>query len=158
MKKAAVFGSFDPLTLGHLDIIERSAKIFDEVHVFVGVNSAKTSMFSLDLRLKWLNESLKDYKNVICHTHSGLSIDACRQYNCSIMVRGIRNGNDFDYEANIAFVNRTIDASVETFCLFANPALAFCSSSNVRELIKYDQDISKFVPQCVISDLSEVKK
>lgn len=153
MVKAAFCGTFDPVTLGHVDVIERASKIFDELVVFVSPNSSKTNTFSNEQRLEWLNEVTKDMPNVTCKIQSGLVVDACASAGASVLVRGIRNTVDFEYEKNMAGMNSFIDSSIETVCLYTKCELELCSSSNVRELMKYNQDISKFVPKCVLETL-----
>ena len=153
MKIAAFCGTFDPVTYGHLDIIERASKLFDELVVFISPNSDKNNEFTEERRLEWLNESTKHLTNVICKIQSGLVVDACKSVNATVLVRGLRNGVDCTYEQNMAFMNARLDENIETVCLFTRPEYSLYSSSNVRELFKYGQDISGFVPTCVLEDL-----
>ena len=154
--KIAVFpGSFDPITLGHLDIIERASKLFDQLVVFISPNSDKNNEFTEEKRLKWLNESTKHLSNVTCKIQSGLVVEACKSVNATVLVRGIRNGVDCTYEQNMAFMNARLNEDIETVCLFTRPEYSLYSSSNVRELFKYGQDISGFVPACVLEDLKK---
>lgn len=155
MKIAAFCGTFDPVTYGHLDIIERASKLFDQLIVFISPNSDKNNEFNEEKRLKWLNEATRDMPNVICKIQSGLVVDACKSVNATVLVRGIRNGVDCTYEQNMAFMNARLDDHIETVCLFTRPELSLYSSSNVRELFKYGQDISGFVPACVLEDLKK---
>lgn len=149
MSKAAFCGTFDPVTLGHLDVIKRASCLFDEVVVFVAPNSEKHQMFSEDQRLTWLREACSNLDNVTCQIQKGLTVDACKEVGANVLIRGIRNNIDCEYEQNMAFMNHSIDSSLETVCLFTRPEYMYCSSSNVKELIKYHLDISQFVPVCV---------
>ena len=155
MKIAAFCGTFDPVTYGHLDIIERASKLFDQLVVFISPNSDKNNEFTEEKRLKWLNESTKHLSNVTCKIQSGLVVEACKSVNATVLVRGIRNGVDCTYEQNMAFMNARLDENIETVCLFTRPEYSLYSSSNVRELFKYGQDISGFVPACVLEDLKK---
>ena len=155
MKIAAFCGTFDPVTYGHLDIIERASKLFDELVVFISPNSDKNNEFTEARRLAWLNESTKHLSNVTCKIQAGLVVEACKSVNATVLVRGIRNGVDCTYEQNMAFMNARLDDHIETVCLFTRPELSLYSSSNVRELFKYGQDISGFVPACVLEDLKK---
>ena len=157
MKIAAFCGTFDPVTYGHLDIIERASKLFDELVVFISPNSDKNNEFTEARRLAWLNESTKHLSNVTCKIQSGLVVEACKSVNATVLVRGIRNGVDCTYEQNMAFMNARLDENIETVCLFTRPEYSLYSSSNVRELFKYGQDISGFVPACVLEDLKKEK-
>lgn len=155
MKIAAFCGTFDPVTYGHLDIIERASKLFDQLVVFISPNSDKKNEFTEEKRLKWLNESTKHLSNVTCKIQSGLVVEACKSVNATVLVRGIRNGVDCTYEQNMAFMNARLNEDIETVCLFTRPEYSLYSSSNVRELFKYGQDISGFVPACVLEDLKK---
>lgn len=157
MKIAAFCGTFDPVTYGHLDIIERASKLFDQLVVFISPNSDKNNEFTEEKRLKWLNESTKHLSNVTCKIQSGLVVEACKSVNATVLVRGIRNGVDCTYEQNMAFMNARLNEDIETVCLFTRPEYSLYSSSNVRELFKYGQDISGFVPACVLEDLKKEK-
>ena len=154
MKIAAFCGTFDPVTYGHLDIIERASKLFDELVVFISPNSDKNNEFTEARRLAWLNASTKHLSNVTCKIQSGV-VEACKSVNATVLVRGIRNGVDCTYEQNMAFMNARLDENIETVCLFTRPEYSLYSSSNVRELFKYGQDISGFVPVCVLEDLKK---
>ncbi|MBB5182030.1 pantetheine-phosphate adenylyltransferase [Catenisphaera adipataccumulans] len=149
MRKAAFCGTFDPITLGHLDVIKRASRIFEEVVVFVAPNSLKNQMFSEAQRRQWIEEACADLDNVTVRVQHGLTADACRQAGVHVLIRGIRNENDFSYEQNMDFMNHEIDENLDTICFFTRPEYQYCSSSNVKELLKYHQDISHFVPDCV---------
>ena len=153
MKIAAFCGTFDPVTIGHLDIIQRASRLFDKLVVFISPNSDKVNEFSEETRLAWLEEATKDMSNVTCKIQSGLVVEACKSVGATVLVRGIRNGVDCTYEQNMAFMNAKLNEEIETVCLFTRPEYSLYSSSNVRELFKYGQDISSFVPACVLDDL-----
>lgn len=155
MTVAAFCGTFDPVTKGHLDLIERASLMFDKVVVFVSVNSSKNCMFSLEQRLAWLQKSSSHLENVECKIQNGLVIEACKSVGATVLIRGVRNQIDFEYEQNMAVMNHMLDASIETICLFTKPELAHCSSSNVKELLKYKQDIKSFVPTCIVEEVSQ---
>ncbi|MDD7280834.1 pantetheine-phosphate adenylyltransferase [Floccifex sp.] len=155
MSIAAFCGSFDPITKGHLDIIERASKMFEEVYVFILSNSNKNSYFSFEQRMHWLEQACAHLENVHCQVQEGLSVEACKSVNATVLVRGIRNTVDFEYEKNIASMNLLLDESIETICLFTRDEYAHCSSSNVKELLKYGKDISRLVPECVAKEISK---
>lgn len=150
MKKAIYPGSFDPVTLGHLDIIERSSKMVD--HLIVGVlnNNAKSPLFSVDERVNMLKEITADYKNVEVVSFSGLLVDFVKQNDISIIVRGLRAVTDFEYELQMAQTNRTMCPEVDTMFLTTNLQYAYLSSSIVKEVAKYGGDLKNFVPATVI--------
>ena len=154
---AAFCGSFDPVTKGHIDVIERASKMFEKLVVFVSCNSNKNTQFSLEQRLEWLNQATAKLDNVECRIQTGLVVEACQSVQAKVLVRGIRNEQDCMYEQNMAFVNAHLDENIETICLFTKPEYYLYSSSNVRELLKYGQDISVFVPDCVSKTLQEGK-
>lgn len=153
--KAAVCGSFDPPTLGHIDIIERASRLFDELIVFIACNSEKNTLFSMEQRKQWLLESTQALNNVSVRIQEGLIVEACQKESVQVLVRGIRNAQDCSYEQNIAYVNHYLDHSIETLCLFTKPEYSYYSSSNVRELLRYHQDIQALVPSCVYEKLKK---
>ena len=146
MKKAIYPGSFDPLTLGHLDIIERSARIVDELVVGVLNNSAKNSLFSLDERVSMLKEITKDMPNVTVASFDGLLVDFMEKIDATIIVRGLRAVTDFEYELQIAQTNHVENPEVETIFLTTSLQYSYLSSTIVKEFASYGGDLSKFVP------------
>ena len=146
MKTAAFCGTFDPVTLGHVDLIKRASKMFDKLVVFVSPNSLKKNTFSNEQKLAWLNEITKDMSNVECYIQDGLVVEACHKVGATVLVRGIRNTVDFEYEKNIADINRIL-TGIETVILFTLPEHAHVSSSIVRELLHYGKDVSSFLPK-----------
>ena len=148
-------GSFDPVTFGHLDIIERSAGIVDELIVAVLINSAKKSLFSVSERVKMLSELLEGHDNIKVESFDGLLVDYARSKEASIIVRGLRAVTDFEYELQIAQMNRTIYSEIDTIFLTTSLEYAYLSSSIVKEVASYGGDISHFVPESIISKIYE---
>ena len=148
-------GSFDPVTLGHYDIIRRSAKIFD--HVIVGVlnNTAKTPLFSLEERVKMLEDAVIDIDNVSVESFEGLLVDFVKQKKTNVVIRGLRALTDFDLEMQMAQSNRIVAPEVDTVFLSTSIEYSYLSSSTVKEYAKYGVDLKDFVPECVISKLIE---
>lgn len=148
-------GSFDPVTLGHYDIIRRSAKIFD--HVIVGVlnNTAKTPLFSLEERVKMLEDAVMDIDNVSVESFEGLLVDFVKQKKTNVVIRGLRALTDFDLEMQMAQSNRIVAPEVDTVFLSTSIEYSYLSSSTVKEYAKYGVDLKDFVPECVISKLIE---
>jgi pantetheine-phosphate adenylyltransferase len=154
MKIAVYPGSFDPVTFGHLDIINRASKMFDEVIVAVMCNSAKTPLFTLDERVKMLKESVKDLSNVRIESFSGLLIDYCKKENIHIVIRGLRAITDFEYELQIAQTNKELSHNqVDTVFLTTSLEYSYLSSSVVKEIASYNGDISPCVPDYVADNL-----
>ncbi len=150
MKRIAVYpGSFDPLTIGHLEIIKKAAKLFDELHVVIGIKNTKIdkSMFTLEQRLEMLQLVTKDIPNVILNTHEGLIVDYASKINAIALIRGIRNSRDFDYEITQYHFNHELNKNVETIILLPNAESLYISSSAVKELMYFNADYSKYVPK-----------
>ena len=146
MKRAVYPGSFDPLTLGHLDIIRRSAGIVDELVVSVLHNSAKNSLFSTDERVSMIKEVTKDIPNVKVTAFDGLLVDYVREIDASLIIRGLRAVTDFEYELQLTQTNHILNPQVETIFLTTNLQYSYLSSTIVREIASYGGDISQFVP------------
>ena len=144
MKKAIYPGSFDPMTLGHLDVIERASKLFD--HLIIGVlnNSAKSPLFSIEERVNMI-KAVKDLPNVEVQCFGGLTVDFAKECGANAVVRGLRAVTDFDYELQLAQLNRVINPNVDTVFLTTNLKYAYLSSSSVKEVASYGGDISHFV-------------
>ena len=155
MKRAIYPGSFDPLTLGHLDMIERSAKIVDELVIGVLNNSAKNSLFSLDERVSMIKEMTESMPNVTVASFDGLLVDYMKEINATIIVRGLRAVTDFEYELQIAQTNHVENPEVETIFLTTSLQYSFLSSTIVKEFASYGGDISKFVPARFIDRIYE---
>ena len=150
MKTAVYPGSFDPITLGHLDIITRSSKIVDELVIGVLRNSAKNSLFSLEERVSMIREMIKDLPNVRVESFDGLLVDYMNEIGATIIVRGLRAVTDFEYELQIAQTNHVQNENIETIFLTTNLKYSYLSSTIVKEFASYGGDISKFVPEEII--------
>ena len=149
MKRAMFPGSFDPITLGHCEIIEKACEIFDELIVSVGNNSDKDYKFSLDQRLKFISDEFKNNSKVYVEKYEGLTVDFCKSKNIKHIVRGLRNPADFEFEKKIALFNNSLE-NVETIFFLTSPNNAFISSSMVREIMDNGGDFKKFVPDSVL--------
>ena len=149
MKKAVFPGSFDPITLGHCEIIEKACEIFDEVIVSVGNNSDKNYRFSIDQRLKFISDEFINNSKVYVEKYQGLTIDFCKNKNVKHIVRGLRNPADFEFEKKIALFNNSLE-NVETIFFLTSPKNAFISSSMVREIMDNGGNFKKFVPNSVL--------
>ena len=148
MKRAVFPGSFDPITIGHYDIIERGLTLFDEVILAIGVNSAKKYMFSLEQRLNFLKETFKDEPKIKVMSYKGLTIDFCKRQDSNFILRGLRNPGDFEFEKAIAHTNRKL-SGIETVFLLTSSGKSYISSSIVRDVIRNGGDCSEFVPDIV---------
>ena len=149
MKRAMFPGSFDPITIGHCEIIEKACEIFDELIVSVGNNSDKDYKFSLDQRLKFISDEFKNNSKVYVEKYEGLTVDFCKTKNIKHIVRGLRNPADFEFEKKIALFNNSLE-NVETIFFLTSPKSAFISSSMVREIMDNGGDFKKFVPNSVL--------
>ena len=150
MKKAIFPGSFDPITLGHVDIINRGVTLFDEIIVAVGENSSKDYMFSLEQRINFIKVKFKNKPKVKVMNYSGLTVDFCKEIGVDFIMRGLRNPADFEFEKDIALTNRHL-SKLETIFLLTSSQTSFISSSIVREIIKHGGDFKKLVPNSVIA-------
>ena len=148
MRRAVFPGSFDPITLGHCDIIERGLPLFDEIILAIGINSEKKYMFTLKERKKFLEESFKDEPKVKVMTYKGLTVDFCKDVNANFILRGLRNPGDFEFEKAIAHTNRKL-SEIETVFLLTSSGKSFISSSIVRDVIRNDGDYTILVPNTV---------
>jgi pantetheine-phosphate adenylyltransferase len=155
MKKAVFPGSFDPVTLGHYDIIERGLTVFDELILAIGVNAGKKYMFSLEQRKKFLEDTFKNEPKIKVMTYKGLTIDFCKDQNCEFILRGLRNPGDFEFEKAIAHTNRSL-SGIETVFLLTSSGKSYISSSIVRDVIRNGGDCSSLVPHVVNSCANDV--
>ena len=150
MKIAIYPGSFDPVTNGHIDIINKASNLFDKVYIVVCINKKKKlNRFTLEERLEMLKEATKDIENVEVDIHEGLAVDYAKKRNAVAMIRGVRNQTDFDYEITQYFFNKNLANNLETVVLFPNIENLFVSSSTVNELLSFDSEIDKYVPKSV---------
>jgi pantetheine-phosphate adenylyltransferase len=154
VRRALCPGSFDPVTNGHLDIIGRCAQLYDEVVVAVFVNQSKSSLFSVEERRELLKEVTADYPNVTIDTFEGLVVDYCRVHEIPVIVKGLRAVSDFDYELQMAQMNRGL-AGIDTLFMPTNPEYSFLASSLVKEIAKWGGDVSSLVPPNVLTRLKE---
>ena len=154
MRRAVCPGSFDPITNGHLDIIERAGKIYDEVVVAVMVNKAKSGLFSLEERIDLVTQVVEASPNVVVDSFTGLLVDYCRERRIPVIVKGLRAVSDFDYELQMAQMNHRL-AEVETLFMTTNPLYSFLSSSLVKEVATYGGDVAALVPDVVATRLRE---
>ena len=148
MKRAIFPGSFDPLTLGHCEIIEKAAEVFDQVIVSVGNNSDKKYRFSIDQRLNFITSEFKNNSRILVEKYDGLTAEFCKLNKIKHIVRGLRNPADFEFEKKIALFNNSLE-DIETIFFLTSPNNAFISSSIVREIIENGGDYKKFVPRSV---------
>jgi len=156
MQRICLFpGTFDPITVGHLDIIYRSLDLFDKVIIGIGRNSGKLPMFSEEQRVAWINEIFKDDPRVDSIVYDGLTVDCCKRVNAKFILRGIRYVNDFEYEKAIADMNRSLDGDIETIFLTCLPQYTSVASTLVRDVIRNGGDASAFLPEVVNKTVSK---
>ena len=146
MKKAVFPGSFDPITIGHVELIKRAVPLFDKILVAVGVNSQKQSLFSLGQRLEWLHKVFGYEPKIEVGHFEGLTAHYCNKIGAKYLLRGLRNASDFDYEKTISQLNRIVGHDLETVFLISQPEFSHISSTIVREIIKGGGDASPFLP------------
>lgn len=142
-------GTFDPLTLGHTDIIDRALPLFDKLVIGLGRNSNKKPMFSERQRLKWVREIYKNNPKIEALAYDGLTVDCCKKVGAKFILRGIRYVNDFEYEKAIADMNRSIDTNIETVFLTCLPQFTSIASTLVRDVLRNGGDVSQFLPEVV---------
>lgn len=157
MRKVIYPGTFDPVTFGHIDVVQRAIDLFDEVVVTVARNPSKTNMFSVEERLEMLRESLKDCENVIIDTFDGLVVDHATQLGAVGIIRGLRAVSDFEYEFQMALMNRKLANGIKTIFLMPHEKYTYLNSTIVRNLSQFGGDVSKFVPDIVVRKLEEKK-
>jgi len=148
-------GTFDPVTLGHIDIILRAKPLFDTIVIGVGRNSLKTPMFSAEERLQWFEDIFKDEPGITAAIYEGLTVNFCKKVGAQFILRGIRYVSDFEYEKAIADANRTLDASIETIFLTGEPKYTSVASTIVRDILRNGGDASPFLPEAVIESLKK---
>jgi pantetheine-phosphate adenylyltransferase len=158
MSRICLFpGTFDPITLGHVDILRRAIPLFDKIIVGVGLNAAKAPMFSAEQRVQWINDIFSEDKRVEGAVYEGLTINYCKQIGARFILRGIRYVSDFEYEKTIADANRTLDNSIETIFLTGEPKYTSVASTIVRDIIRNGGDARLFLPEEVYKTLSPDK-
>lgn len=146
--RIAVFpGSFDPITKGHENIVRRAIPLFDKIIVAVGHNSEKRSVFTIEERIRFIQETFADAPSVAVEAYSGLTVDFCKKNKADFLLRGIRNASDFEFEKNIAITNKDLMPGLETLFLFADPQYDHISSTLVREIIRHKRNVENFLPK-----------
>ena len=148
MKRAVFPGSFDPITLGHYDIIQRGISLFDELVIAIGENAEKSYMFSLEQRMSFIREAFRDEPRISVLSYSGLTVEFCRRVDAGFILRGLRNPADFEFEKAIAHTNRKL-SEIETVFLLTSSGKSYISSSIVRDVIRNGGDVSGLVPDTV---------
>ncbi len=156
MQRICLFpGTFDPVTLGHVDIIDRSLPLFDKLVVGIGLNASKAVMFSPEQRLQWIKEIYKEQSKVEGAIYEGLTVNFCKTIGAKFIIRGIRYVSDFEYEKTIADANRTLDKSIETIFLTGEPKYTSVASTIVRDIIRNGGNASLFLPDIVYQSLKK---
>ncbi|MBS1914878.1 MAG: pantetheine-phosphate adenylyltransferase [Bacteroidetes bacterium] len=146
-------GTFDPITIGHLDIINRSLSLFDKLIIGIGRNANKAPMFSEEQRLQWIREIYKDNPKIDAVVYEGLTVNCCKQVGANFILRGIRYVNDFEYEKAIADMNRSLDHNIETIFLTCLPQYTSVASTLVRDVLRNGGDVEPFLPEVVSKSL-----
>jgi len=156
MQRICLFpGTFDPVTLGHVDIVNRAIPLFDKIYVGIGINSSKSPMFSAEQRMEWFKEIYKDEPKVESVIYDGLTINYCKVVGANFILRGIRYVSDFEYEKTIADANRTLDKDIETIFLTGEPKYTSVASTIVRDILRNGGNASPFLPDAVIKSLKQ---
>jgi pantetheine-phosphate adenylyltransferase, bacterial len=148
-------GTFDPVTFGHIDIIERSLPLFDKLYIGIGINANKAPMFSAEQRVQWLDEIFKNEPKIKAIVYEGLTVECCKKVRANYILRGIRYVNDFEYEKAIADMNRSLDHNIETVFLTCLPKFTSVASTLVRDVIRNGGDVSQFVPDPVLKTIRQ---
>jgi len=155
LKTAVYPGTFDPITNGHIDIIKRALNIFDKVIIAISVDSAKNPLFTVEERIKMISEAVKDIQGIEIDSFSGLLVDYAKKTNAIAIIRGLRAVSDFEYEFQMALMNRRLNENIETVFLMPNEKFTYLNSSIVREVVSLGGDISDFVPENVKNELKK---
>lgn len=155
MIRAIYPGTFDPITIGHLDVIERAAKIYDKVIIAVMENRNKTCTFSKEERVKMIQKCVKNIKNVEVVIGEGLTVELAKEFKCKVIIRGIRAVSDYESELALATANMTLDESIETVFFVSKPELSFLSSSIAKEIAYFNGKIDSIIPKVIIKEVSK---
>lgn len=155
MQRICLFpGTFDPVTLGHTDIIDRALPLFDELVIGIGINSSKVPMFSVEQRVEWIREIYKHEPRIKVASYEGLTVNFCKEIKARFILRGIRYVSDFEYEKAIADINRKLEHEVETIFLTCSPEYSTIASTLVRDVIRYKGDAAQFLPDVVANSIN----
>lgn len=155
MQRICLFpGTFDPVTLGHTDIIDRALPLFDELVIGIGINSSKVPMFSVEQRVEWIREIYKHEPRIKVASYEGLTVNFCKEIKAQFILRGIRYVSDFEYEKAIADINRKMEHEVETIFLTCSPEYSTIASTLVRDVIRYKGDAAQFLPDVVANSIN----
>lgn len=155
MIQAIYPGTFDPITVGHLDVIKRAAAIYDKLYVAVMDNQSKKCTFSKEERIELIKKCVKSIDNVEVVLGEGLTVNLAKKYNCKVIIRGIRAVSDYEYELGLATANMNLDNSIETVFLVAKPELSFLSSSIAKEIASFNGDITPYIPKVILKQVSK---
>ncbi|MET6996204.1 pantetheine-phosphate adenylyltransferase [Chitinophaga defluvii] len=156
MSRICLFpGTFDPITLGHTDIIDRALDLFDELVIGIGINNSKVPMFAVEQRIAWIQEIYKDQPKIKAASYEGLTVNYCKKIGARFILRGIRYVNDFEYEKTIADANRMMDRTIETIFLACTPQYSSIASTLVRDIYRNGGDVTQFLPAAVLRTLKE---
>ena len=158
MKKAVFSGSFDPITKGHENIVLRAMPLFDEIIIAIGYNIMKKNAYTLEQRMKWIEDVFADFPKVKVACYQGLTVDVCKNVGANYIIRGLRGPADLEYETMIAEANKKINPEIETVFFLTEPNLRCVSSTVVRDLLKHDSSIIEFVPSIICDDITNVSK
>jgi len=154
MQRICLFpGTFDPVTLGHTDIIDRALPLFDELVIGIGINSSKVPMFTVEQRVEWIREIYKHEPRIKVASYEGLTVNFCKEIKAQFILRGIRYVSDFEYEKAIADINRKMEHEVETIFLTCSPEYSTIASTLVRDVIRYKGDAAQFLPDVVANSI-----
>jgi pantetheine-phosphate adenylyltransferase len=155
IEKIAVFpGSFDPITVGHVDIVKRAIPLFDKIIIAIGANSQKQTLYTLEQREKWIKKVFKKENKISVASYQGLTVNFCNEQKANYIIRGIRSAADFEYEKTIAHLNTAMFSNIETVLILSSAELSSISSTIVREIIRGKGKVEKFVPKEIIKDLA----
>jgi pantetheine-phosphate adenylyltransferase len=154
-EKIAIFpGSFDPITVGHVDIVKRALPLFDRIIIAIGANSQKQTLYPLEQRIKWIKKVFQKESKISVASYQGLTVNFCNEQNANYIIRGIRSAADFEYEKTIAHLNTAMFSNIETVLILSSSELSSISSTIVREIIRGKGKVEKFVPKEIIKDLA----